>query len=1068
MAALLEESERRTNARLRGIELVLDRIATQLGSSSSSSSLGKGHGKVSLNLRGAMIGDAGGGLTTPPISRSHPTSPVAGPVGGAGESSHPPLMSRSSSPTGTDPTEPSGPMGDEGSLSLSPACALGGDEGRGDEVAMRMRRLGTLSVHLKEAHNLIKMDWNGLSDPYVVVRLNGQMPRRTRTIRNTLDPIWDEKIEFDCELGAVLGQPMTLELYDEDFGIKQLVARSTSRDKGGMRSKAALSAGSIKDDKLGRIAAVHLTDLIYKNSVEFREMALEGVKSGDVTFSVSWNEHATDTLNEIGALCERDPEMRAILKDVRRQMDIHAEKGERLLEKQATRMPGGGVLRARPTTSLGGGGEGGGGGGGGGGKGGEGNESNHSGASVGGSAVTTPASTPFPLRKSDDETGTQLGMPQPVPPPGSFKRAGKPMGPEPASEPAAAPPLVTTSVVLSPDAISATSETEEKLSEDGERKLLCCDARNWCRYLCGPVMHPDGRFRSGWNIMLAVFILYCGVSVPLEIAFDEDMSLAMCGRGTMREDCPSYLTWFWSNVIVDIWFMMDIVINFRTGFIREGHFVDDDWLAARAYLRSSFTIDTLGTFPINLILMAATPDNPYGNIVVTDDDEAGGSSNTARLNRIIRLVRMAKLLKLFRMAKLARYMSNFEDFFNPAVLRMTQIIFGMILCCHWLGCLWWLVSELEQTGVAPPDPTGEDLWQVPKWVKAENDFGLKYSHAILWGAGVVTAMIPYDVMPATALECTVTFFAMFVGLLLNAVVISSLTTALTSMNSKRELAGKQLDTIRNYLMVKAVPNDLKNRILEYYEYLLTSSQALASSINYDALPATLAAQLAISINRKLAARCLLFRDISNESFVKVIEKLEPMIVVPAQLIVFEGHPLTAVYFINRGLVQLLARMQPIALLRDNENFGFDDFIGTLDSGKPAVVQLTAKAVGYCDLMTLSVETLAAILDTDETFQRKLQRKEGIFRVAQGGGGAVIAGGRKTRLRQQGGVSRGVRRPAGMATRKARETAQQQQQQQAAMALTSSPPQGAGGSGGDRGGGGAGIGAVESQAGALDA
>ena len=145
---------------------------------------------------------------------------------------------------------------------------------------------------------------------------------------------------------------------------------------------------------------------------------------------------------------------------------------------------------------------------------------------------------------------------------------------------------------------------------------------------------------------------------------------------------------------------------------------------------------------------------------------------------------MLVLLRLVRMAKLVKYMSNFEDYFNPAVVRMTQIVFGMILCCHWFGCLWWLISELEQSGIAPADPTGEGLWQVPQWLKRETDFGLKYSHAITWGAGMMTAMIPYDVMPATALECTVTFFSMFVGLLLNAIVISSLTTALTSMNSQ--------------------------------------------------------------------------------------------------------------------------------------------------------------------------------------------------------------------------------------------------------------------------------------------
>ena len=49
---------------------------------------------------------------------------------------------------------------------------------------------------------------------------------------------------------------------------------------------------------------------------------------------------------------------------------------------------------------------------------------------------------------------------------------------------------------------------------------------------------------------------------------------------------------------------------------------------------------------------------------------------------------------------------------------------------------------------------------------------------------------------------------MFGGLILAAVVISSFTSAFASMDNKRALAGQQLDVIRNYLLLKAVPNDL--------------------------------------------------------------------------------------------------------------------------------------------------------------------------------------------------------------------------------------------------------------------
>ena len=59
-----------------------------------------------------------------------------------------------------------------------------------------------------------------------------------------------------------------------------------------------------------------------------------------------------------------------------------------------------------------------------------------------------------------------------------------------------------------------------------------------------------------------------------------------------------------------MWFISDIVINMRTGFVKEGHFVNDDWLAAKNYLQGSFIMDCLGSFPLNILLMILTPDNP--------------------------------------------------------------------------------------------------------------------------------------------------------------------------------------------------------------------------------------------------------------------------------------------------------------------------------------------------------------------------------------------------------------------------------------------------------------------------
>uniref|UniRef100_A0A673MG98 Multiple C2 and transmembrane domain-containing protein 1-like n=1 Tax=Sinocyclocheilus rhinocerous TaxID=307959 RepID=A0A673MG98_9TELE len=74
---------------------------------------------------------------------------------------------------------------------------------------------GIVSIRLIEGRNLIPMDQNGLSDPYVKFKL-GPLKYKSKTIPKTLNPQWRE--QFDLHLYDEEGGILEISVWDKDIG----------------------------------------------------------------------------------------------------------------------------------------------------------------------------------------------------------------------------------------------------------------------------------------------------------------------------------------------------------------------------------------------------------------------------------------------------------------------------------------------------------------------------------------------------------------------------------------------------------------------------------------------------------------------------------------------------------------------------------------------------------------------------------------------------------------------------------------------------------------------------------
>ena len=105
-------------------------------------------------------------------------------------------------------------------LSANAESTLDADVGGAEEHAkvsdpQRLNEKGVLSVHLKRGIGLKAIDLNGKADPYVIVS-SGSHEKKSRAVKKTLDPEWNEMLEFEGSLKDFLSHGLLLKVMDKD------------------------------------------------------------------------------------------------------------------------------------------------------------------------------------------------------------------------------------------------------------------------------------------------------------------------------------------------------------------------------------------------------------------------------------------------------------------------------------------------------------------------------------------------------------------------------------------------------------------------------------------------------------------------------------------------------------------------------------------------------------------------------------------------------------------------------------------------------------------------------------
>ncbi|XP_014679893.1 PREDICTED: potassium/sodium hyperpolarization-activated cyclic nucleotide-gated channel 2-like [Priapulus caudatus] len=457
------------------------------------------------------------------------------------------------------------------------------------------------------------------------------------------------------------------------------------------------------------------------------------------------------------------------------------------------------------------------------------------------------------------------------------------------------------------------------------------------------IIHPLSNFRFYWDLFMLVLLVANLIILPVAISFfNDDLSVH----------------WIVFNCLSDTVFLLDIVVNFRTGIIAQDNaeqIILNPREIARRYLRSWFCLDLVSSIPMDYIFLIFN--STEGN--KRNVDENFQILHAGRALRILRLAKLLSLLRLLRLSRLVRYVSQWEEFLNMAniFVRIFNLISMMLLIGHWSGCLQFLVPMLQNF---PPN-----CWVSINELEHAN-WAEQYTWALFKAMSHMLCIGYGRFPPQNMTDVWLTMLSMVSGATCYAMFLGHATTLIHSLDSSRRQYREKIQQVDEYMVYRKLPRDMRLRIHDFFEHRFQGK-----FFDEDAILGELSEKLreeVINYNcRALVASVPFFANADANFVSAVVTKLIYEVYQPGDIIIKEGTIGTKMYFIQEGIVDIITTDGEVATsLSDGSYFGE---ICLLTNARRVA---SVRSVTYCNLFSLSVEHFNAVLDQYPLMRRTME------------------------------------------------------------------------------------------------